>query len=668
MTASSENSRLPDVVNEDKRVDLIKHDHSSAPRDWLEERKRRSPPDTDSCRRDRSLPRDRDRDRNEDRHRGRERSREWDRERHPVKRSFRSPGRTERMGPKSPERERDHRRERDERGRGGDSKDVPRHRDRSYERGRRRSADRTEDRYVRERYSPPHRGSRDSYHEREKEREVWRRERSREPPNLSLRRSPHRDRKQVGSESHREYSPRSRPRSPSHRRREESPHYRDYSLRRSPPFSRDPNAQRRGGYEKDTYPKLTDRLSPLRPGVRNENYFDPRERDSYEREMSRGEYSDDRTTPRGRPAKNVFDRISSRDQMNNKLSNSSQTPENRRRVSSAGNRVSRVNQHYPENTVSTLRDLSDRPLKREREEPPPVSTVPPDSWVEEKKARIRSRVEPEDVLDMELIILSEKQREYAEKVEQRIRHMGVTTSLITLPPSMGVAESLDRAVRRNLLYAIIILPQHEQHNSITLTILHGRNPQEHKNMPLEDSLCLINIDHQKYEEAIRDRIIQPRDAPDRMSNKDLASSPHSTPEKPSLDLEQLSNIVKQFPTSKPDLNQNSKDLQAKILGLLGSSAILPSNSDNSKDAQHHILESNLTQPSITSPMSPFGGPMPGYPPMGPPNLMHGFPQLPFNFPTGSISPMHFHPPGAYMHHPNMFGHPPPFHTGFFPRP
>ena len=96
---------------------------------------------------------------------------------------------------------------------------------------------------------------------------------------------------------------------------------------------------------------------------------------------------------------------------------------------------------------------------------------------------------------------------------------------------MGVAESLDRAVRRNLLYAIIILPQHEQHNSITLTILHGRNPQEHKNMPLEDSLCLINIDHQKYEEAIRDRIIQPRDAPDRMSNKDLASSPHSTPVK-----------------------------------------------------------------------------------------------------------------------------------------
>ena len=148
MTASSENSRLPDVVNEDKRVDLIKHDHSSAPRDWLEERKRRSPPDTDSCRRDRSLPRDRDRDRNEDRHRGRERSREWDRERHPVKRSFRSPGRTERMGPKSPERERDHRVEKEMKGgvvvtvkilRPKTSRQVHL----LYERGRRRSADRS---------------------------------------------------------------------------------------------------------------------------------------------------------------------------------------------------------------------------------------------------------------------------------------------------------------------------------------------------------------------------------------------------------------------------------------------------------------------------------------------------------------------------------------------
>ena len=659
MTASSEkSSRLADVLNEDKKVDLIKQDSSSVPRNWAEDHKSRSSPDTDSRRRDRSPPRDRDRDRNEDRHRGRERSREWDKERSPLKRQFRSPVRTTRMGPKSPERER---------GRGGDSRDVPRHRDRSYERGRRRSTDRTEDRYVRERYNSPYHSSRDSYLEKEKEREVWRRERSREPPNLPLRRSPHRDRKQVGSESHREYSPRSRPRSPSHRRREESPHFRDYSWKRSPPFSRDPNAQRRGGYEKDTYPKLADRLSPLRPAVRNEAYFDSKERDSLEREVSRSEYLDDRT-PRRRPApKNVFDRISSRDQTNSKPFNSTQTPEHRRRVSS-GNRGPRVNQHYPENTVSTLRDLSDRPIKREREEPPPVSTVPPDSWVEEKKARIRSRVEPEDVLDMELIILSEKQREYAEKVEQRIKHMGVTTNLITLPPSMGVAESLDRAVRRNLLYAIIILPQHEQHNSITLTILHGRNPQEHKNMPLEDSLCLINIDHQKYEEAIRDRIIQARDASDKMSSKDMGSSPHSTPEKPSLDLEQLSDIVRQFPSAKPDLNQNSKDLQAKILGLLGSSAILPSNTDSSKDTQYQNLEPDLTQPNITSPVSPFGGTMPGYPPMGPPNIMHGFPHLAFNFPTGPISPMHFHPPGTYMHHPNMFGHPPPFHAGFFPRP
>ncbi|KAI6648523.1 Nuclear receptor coactivator 5-like [Oopsacas minuta] len=708
MTVSREkSSRLSDVLNENRKEELIKYENTGTSRDWMDERKRKSSPEMDYRHKERSPVRERDtryddrnredyRERNSDRDRSTER--DSYKQRTPLKRSYRSPGRSARMGPRSPERDyRDHRRERprdrEEREHMSDSRDATRHSVRSYGRERRSPADRNESRYGREvdryRSSPPIRGSKDSYSDRERERDTWRRERSREPPSWSgSKRSPYRDRKQTGNDQYREHSTHSKARSPVHHRRDESPKRRsppsrDYSLvKRSPTFLRDPSTQRRGSprrgiFEKETYTRYTERnrmsppipsyntrgrdVYPVRAGLRNEGYFDSRERHSPDRD--RTEYSDEANTPRGKAAsRTVFDRISLHNRDN---------IDNRKRVSSGSNRPARsINQHFPENTVSTLRDLSDRPVKRDRggEDPPPPSTIPPESWVEEKKARIRSRVEAEDILDMELIILSEKQREYAEKVEQRIRHMGVTTNLITLPPSMGVAESLDRAVRRNLLYAIIILPQHEQHNSITLTILHGKNPQEHKNMPLEDALCLINIDHQKYEEAIRDRIIQSRDPPEMIrSSREAGSSPRSTPEKHSLDLEQLSQIVKKFPPSKSDLNQNSKDLQAKILGLLGSSAIIPSN-DNMVDTSQQLPfdEPNMALPPIT----PFT-PMHGFPPhamLGPPNLMPSFPPIPFNFSPGPMSPMPFHPSGVYMQHPNILGHPPPFHGGFYPRP
>lgn len=42
---------------------------------------------------------------------------------------------------------------------------------------------------------------------------------------------------------------------------------------------------------------------------------------------------------------------------------------------------------------------------------------------------------------------------------------------------MTPTEVLDAAARRGLLYVVVVTPQHESHRSVTLTILHGRNPQ-----------------------------------------------------------------------------------------------------------------------------------------------------------------------------------------------
>lgn len=68
-------------------------------------------------------------------------------------------------------------------------------------------------------------------------------------------------------------------------------------------------------------------------------------------------------------------------------------------------------------------------------------------------------------------------REYADVVRQRIETLGLKVDMSQLSPTVNLAETLDNAARRGLLYTIIITPQHESHRSVTLTILHGRNPQ-----------------------------------------------------------------------------------------------------------------------------------------------------------------------------------------------
>ena len=720
MSDTKEKLRSSVSFSEKSKEEQVNYEVIGSSRDWKEERNKLTSLDMDNRNQEKTpnkdndtykyenrnredwRDRDRDRDRIVDNERESERNRERDRnrQRSPPRRSFRSPVRP---GPRSPDRDRrDRPREREERGR-AEQREGVRFRERSHGRERRRSVerlDRNEGRYKeadRSRSSPPPRGLRElreGYLGRdnsERERDPWRRERS-----------PYRERKQSTQtgEYHRELSPYTRGRSPYSRGRpleesspsRRSPNYRDYPRRNSPSFTRGASPQRRGShgrgaYGKEGYSRPLDRnrspppiagystrgknAFPINYAFRDGGLFESKERHTPESEFARTLYTDNPIAPKSKGVqRNMYDRIGfSNKEDTDKYSNPSMKQNNTKTVSSTGNRTSRVNQHYPGNTVSTLRDLSDRPLKRDRgEDPPPPPSEPSESWVEEKRARLRSRIEAEDVLDMELIILSEKQREYAEKVEQRIKHMGVTTSLITLPPSMGVADALDSAVRRNLLYAIIILPQHEQHNSITLTILHGRNPQEHKNMPLEDSLCLINIDHEKYEEAIRDRVIQSREVAAAERPSEEAPSPHSTPEKPALDLEQLSEIVKRFPPTESDMNKNSKDLQAKIIGLLGSSAILPSIADESQEPTQQLPLLPDTPLGIHGPPLTHFGQMHGYPPtIIPPNLMYTFPHphTTFNIPSGPISPLHFRPPGAYMH-PGMLGHPPPFPGGFPP--
>ena len=62
-------------------------------------------------------------------------------------------------------------------------------------------------------------------------------------------------------------------------------------------------------------------------------------------------------------------------------------------------------------------------------------------------------------------------------VRIKIESLGLQVETVHLSPTVSLADALDDAAQRGLLYAIIITTQHEMHRSVTLTILHGRNPQ-----------------------------------------------------------------------------------------------------------------------------------------------------------------------------------------------
>lgn len=74
-------------------------------------------------------------------------------------------------------------------------------------------------------------------------------------------------------------------------------------------------------------------------------------------------------------------------------------------------------------------------------------------------------------------------REYADMIRRHVETQGLVVDTIYLSPTVSLADALDDAASRGLLYAIIITPQHELHRSVTLTILHGRNPQGEESEP-----------------------------------------------------------------------------------------------------------------------------------------------------------------------------------------
>jgi hypothetical protein len=75
-------------------------------------------------------------------------------------------------------------------------------------------------------------------------------------------------------------------------------------------------------------------------------------------------------------------------------------------------------------------------------------------------------------IDVSLIILL-CCREYAEYIEHRLKQLGLTVDLLFPNEEVPIGRVLANISSRGSLYAIVVMPQNEEHRSLTLNILHG---------------------------------------------------------------------------------------------------------------------------------------------------------------------------------------------------
>lgn len=105
-----------------------------------------------------------------------------------------------------------------------------------------------------------------------------------------------------------------------------------------------------------------------------------------------------------------------------------------------------------------------------------------------------------DSNDCEIIVVSRDLTTYAENIESRLKRNGLTVDLLFPNDDVPIGKVLSNIASRGSYYAILITPENQERNSITVNVLYGI-PAEHRNMPSDDALMFICKD---FEEKVRE--------------------------------------------------------------------------------------------------------------------------------------------------------------------
>ncbi|XP_062533536.1 nuclear receptor coactivator 5-like [Armigeres subalbatus] len=97
--------------------------------------------------------------------------------------------------------------------------------------------------------------------------------------------------------------------------------------------------------------------------------------------------------------------------------------------------------------------------------------------------------------DCEIIVVSRDLTTYAENIEARLKRNGLSVDLLFPNDDVPIGKVLSNIASRGSYYAILITPENQERNSITVNVLYGV-PAEHRNMPSDDALNFICKDFQ----------------------------------------------------------------------------------------------------------------------------------------------------------------------------
>ncbi|XP_033755605.1 nuclear receptor coactivator 5-like isoform X2 [Pecten maximus] len=107
-------------------------------------------------------------------------------------------------------------------------------------------------------------------------------------------------------------------------------------------------------------------------------------------------------------------------------------------------------------------------------------------------------------IDCEVIILNSQLKNYAEFLERKLKGISLFSKTVVIAEDRTIPQMIEDATKRNVLFAIVVNSQNEVHQSLTLNILHG-TPQEHRNMPVDDAITLINRSFDQYTKTTREK-------------------------------------------------------------------------------------------------------------------------------------------------------------------
>ncbi|XP_065342558.1 nuclear receptor coactivator 5-like [Cloeon dipterum] len=155
-----------------------------------------------------------------------------------------------------------------------------------------------------------------------------------------------------------------------------------------------------------------------------------------------------------------------------------------------GNMIKVFKARVPSDRMESNKFREDPPYYYSPEPPPPRPQPvgpPPVACSEDERAH-----------DCEIIVHDKSQRAYAEMIERNLVKMGLKVNIIFPSETIPVLTLLNHSSTRGTLYAITISPQHELKASMTVNILHGENPEEHRNMPINKAVVLLAQNFERY--------------------------------------------------------------------------------------------------------------------------------------------------------------------------